>query len=403
MSIRVDETKCNGCGLCVRSCGANAIEIKDWLATIAVEGCTMCGACVAACRFNAISIDIEKQPREDLDKYKGVWVFGEQRGGRVAPVVFELIGVGRNLADARGSELAVIILGNNISDAANELAEYPVDKVYVYEAPELEVYDAERYCRVLTDVVREFKPEIFLAGATTTGRSFMSGVAINLYTGLTADCTGLEIGEDGLLHQTRPAYGGNIMATILCPHTRPQMATVRHKVFPMSPKRAQGRTEIINLTPKPNLFSSRSKFLEFIEMVGEKVNLTDANIIVSGGRGVGGPEGFEVIRELADELGAAIGASRAAVDAGWISYAHQVGQTGKTVCPKIYIACGISGAVQHQVGMRSSDIIIAINKDPNAPIFSIADYGFVGDLFEVIPALVKKIRQMRGVEAVCRV
>jgi electron transfer flavoprotein alpha subunit len=403
MSIRVDETKCNGCGLCVKSCGTNAIEIKGKLATITVEGCTMCGACVAACRFNAISIDIEKQPREDLDKYKGVWVFGEQRGGRVAPVVFELIGVGRNLADARGSELAVIILGNNISDAANELAEYPVDKVYVYEAPELEVYDAERYCRVLTDVVREFKPEIFLAGATTTGRSFMSGVAINLYTGLTADCTGLEIGEDGLLHQTRPAYGGNIMATILCPYTRPQMATVRHKVFPMSPKRAQGKAEIINLTPKPNLFSSRSKFLEFIETVGEKVNLTDANIIVSGGRGVGGPEGFEVIRELADELGAAVGASRAAVDAGWISYAHQVGQTGKTVCPKIYIACGISGAVQHQVGMRSSDIIIAINKDPNAPIFSIADYGFVGDLFEIIPALVRKIRQMRGAETVCRV
>jgi electron transfer flavoprotein alpha subunit/NAD-dependent dihydropyrimidine dehydrogenase PreA subunit len=403
MSIRVDETRCNGCGLCVKSCGTNCIEVKDKLATITVEGCTMCGACVAACRFNAISIEIEKQPREDLSQYKGVWVFGEQRGGHIAPVVLELIGIGRDLADARQTELAVVILGSNISDAANELAEYPVDKVYVYDAPELEVYDAERHCRVLTDVTRELKPEIFLAGATTTGRSFMSGVAINLYTGLTADCTGLEIGEDGLLHQTRPAYGGNIMATILCPYTRPQMATVRHKVFPISCKRAQGRAEIINLTPKPQLFGSRSKFLEFIETVGEKVNLVDANIIVSGGRGVGGPEGFAVIRELADELGAAVGSSRAAVDAGWIPYAHQVGQTGKTVCPKIYIACGISGAVQHQVGMRSSDMIIAINKDANAPIFGIADYGFVGDLFEIVPALTKKIRQMRGAEATCRV
>ena len=256
---------------------------------------------------------------------------------------------------------------------------------------------------MLTDVVREYKPEIFLAGATTTGRSFMSGVAINLYTGLTADCTGLEIGEDGLLRQTRPAYGGNIMATILCPYTRPQMATVRHKVFPTSCIRAEGKANVIDLSPKPALFSSRSKILDFVEHVGEKVNLVDADIIVSGGRGLGCPENFSVIRELADELGAAVGSSRAAVDAGWIPYAHQVGQTGKTVCPKIYIACGISGAVQHLAGMSSSDIIIAINKDPNAPIFGFATYGFVGDLMEVVPALTKKIKQMRGAPAVCPV
>ena len=401
MSISVDIAKCNGCTLCVKSCGTNAIEVTDKLATITVESCTMCGACVAACRFSAISIDIDKQPTEDLDQYKNVWVFGEQRDGHVAPVVFELINIGRELADARKSELAVVILGNNLGNAVEDLASYPVDKVYVYEAPELEVYDAERYCRVLTDITRELKPEIFLAGATTTGRSFMSGVAINLYTGLTADCTKLEIGEDGLLHQTRPAYGGNIMATILCPYTRPQMATVRHKVFPTSPKRCDGTAEIVNLNPKPTLFSSRSTFLEFIENVGEKVNLVDADIIVSGGRGLGCPENFAVIRELADELGAAVGSSRAAVDAGWIPYAHQVGQTGKTVCPKIYIACGISGAVQHLAGMQSSDIIIAINKDPNAPIFQMATYGFVGDLLEVVPALTKKIKAMRGAAPVC--
>ncbi|MCE5315585.1 MAG: electron transfer flavoprotein subunit alpha [Armatimonadota bacterium] len=402
MSITVDASKCNGCTLCMKSCGSNAIEVKDKLATITVENCTMCGACVSTCRFKAISIDIEKQAAEDLSKYKGVWVFGEQRDGHVAPVVFELINIGRTLADDRKTELAVVILGNNISEAVEDLASYPVDKVYVYEAPELENYDAERYCRVLTDVTRELKPEIFLAGATTTGRSFMSGVAINLYTGLTADCTGLEIGEDGLLHQTRPAYGGNIMATILCPYTRPQMSTVRHKVFPTSPRRASGKAEIVNLTPKPNLFSSRSKILDFIESVGEKVNLVDADIIISGGRGLGCPENFAILRELADEIGAAVGSSRAAVDAGWIPYAHQVGQTGKTVCPKVYIACGISGAVQHQVGMKSSDTIIAINKDANAPIFSIADYGFVGDVLEILPLLIKKIKQMRGAPATCK-
>ncbi|MEN6355980.1 MAG: electron transfer flavoprotein subunit alpha [Armatimonadota bacterium] len=403
MSISVDASKCNGCSLCAKSCGTNAIEVKDKLATITIESCTMCGACVSTCRFKAISIDIEKQATEDLSKYKGVWVFGEQRDGKVAPVVFELINIGRTLADARKTELAVVILGNNISEAVEDLASYPVDKVYVYEAPELENYDAERYCRVLTDVTRELKPEIFLAGATTTGRSFMSGVAINLYTGLTADCTGLEIGEDGLLHQTRPAYGGNIMATILCPYTRPQMSTVRHKVFPTSAKRTSGKAEIVNLAPKSNLFNSRSKVLDFIESVGEKVNLVDADIIISGGRGLGCPENFQILRELADEIGAAVGSSRAAVDAGWIPYAHQVGQTGKTVCPKVYIACGISGAVQHQVGMKSSDTIIAINKDPNAPIFSIADYGFVGDVLEILPLLTKKIKQMRGAPAACKV
>jgi electron transfer flavoprotein alpha subunit len=403
MSIRVDPEKCNGCTLCVKSCPTAAIEVKDKLATITIESCNLCGACVSTCRFRAISIDIDKQPVEDLTGYKDVWVFGEQRDGKVAPVVYELINKGRELADARKSQLVVVILGHNLSDAVADLASYPVDKVYVYEAPELAVYDAERYCRVLTDIVRTHKPEIFLAGATTTGRSFMSGVAINLYTGLTADCTGLEIGEDGLLYQIRPAYGGNIMATILCKYTRPQMATVRHKVFPMSCKRAEGKAEIVNLTPKPQLFGSRSVFLEFMEHIGEKVNLVDADIIVSGGRGLGCPENFALIRELADELGAAVGSSRAAVDAGWISYAHQVGQTGKTVCPRVYIACGISGAVQHQVGMRSSDIIIAINKDPHAPIFDIATHGFVGDVLEIVPALTKRIRQMRSAQAVCTV
>lgn len=397
MSIRVIKEKCNGCTLCERVCPQGGISVVDKLATIEIEKCNFCGACVSACRFRAITIEIDKQPKEDLTKYKDVWVFGEQWRGKIAPVVFELINAGRQLADARNSNLAVIVLGNNLEDAAGELSEYPVDKILLYESPELEDYDPERYSRVLADLCRDLKPEIVLAGATTTGRSFLSGVAIRLYTGLTADCTGLSIGEDGLLHQVRPAFGGNIMAEIVCPYTRPQMATVRHKVIPVSPKSSDGKKpETIKLTPKPQLFQSKSEILDFVERVDGHVNIVEADIIVSGGRGIQDPANFALLEELADALGGAVGASRAAVDAGWIPYAHQVGQTGKTVCPKLYIACGISGAVQHLAGMSSSETIIAINKDPNAPIFQVADYGIVGDCLEIVPLLTKKIAAMRG-------
>jgi electron transfer flavoprotein alpha subunit len=398
MAIRVVEDKCNGCGLCAKSCPQAAIQVTNKMAIIDLELCNYCGSCVSACNFKAIAIEIEKQAKEDLSQYRGVWVFGEQFCGGIAPVVYELIGAGRQLADDRKSELAVVVLGHDLDKAAAELAEYPVDKVYLYEAPELAQYDGERYSRVLADIVRSMKPEIMLAGATTQGRSFMSQVAIKVYTGLTADCTGLAIGsDDGLLYQTRPAYGGNVMATILCPYTRPQMATVRHKVFPTSPKRSNGaRAEIVRLNAKPQLFSSRSEILEFIQQCESTVNIVEADIIVSGGRGIQDPSNFAVIEELAKALGGAVGASRAAVDAGWIPYCHQVGQTGKTVCPKLYIACGISGAVQHQAGMSSSDTIIAINKDPDAPIFQIANFGFVGDCLEVVPMLTKKIKAMRG-------
>lgn len=394
--LNIYKDKCKGCSICVKACPSAALVIEDKVAKVDMDKCTLCGACESSCPFKAIERVIVKQAKEDLSQYKGVWVYGEQRNGKIAEVVLELIGIGRKLADDKGEELSVIIFGDEINDAVNTLADYPVDNVYVYSAPELKDFDAEKYCRIFTDVVKEYKPNIILAGATTTGRSFMSGVAINVYTGLTADCTGLEIGEDGLLHQTRPAYGGNIMATILCPDSRPQMSTVRHKVFPVSPKRESGKANIINLTPKPQLFSSKSQVLEFIETVEENVNLVDANIIISGGRGLGCPENFSILRELASEIGAAVGASRAAVDAGWIPYPHQVGQTGKTVCPKIYIACGISGAVQHLAGMSSSDTIIAINKDPDANIFNYADYGFVGDALQVLPELIKKIKASRG-------
>ncbi|MDO8587874.1 MAG: electron transfer flavoprotein subunit alpha [Armatimonadota bacterium] len=398
MAIRVIEEKCNGCGLCVKSCPQMAIEVDNKLAIIDLDLCNYCNSCVSTCRFRAIVMEVDKQAEEDLNQYKGVWIFGEQFKGQIAPVVVELVSVGRQLADARGSELAVIAIGSNLEKAAAELAEYPIDKIYLYEAPELESYDGERYGRVLSDVIREKKPEVLLAGATTTGRSFMSRVAVQLYTGLTADCTGLAIGEeDSLLYQTRPAYGGNVMATILCPYTRPQMATVRHKVFPVSPKSSNGhKAEIVKLNAKPQLFGSRSQILEFIEQMESTVNIVDADVIVSGGRGIQDPANFAIIEELAKALGGAVGASRAAVDAGWIPYPHQVGQTGKTVCPKLYIACGISGAVQHLAGMSSADTIIAINKDPDAPIFQVANFGIVGDCLEVVPLLTKKIAAMRG-------
>ena len=290
----------------------------------------------------------------------------------------------------------MVVLGENLDALADELAKYPVDKVYLYDHPKLARFRPEPYTRVLSNLVRTYKPEIVLAGATTTGRSFLARVATDLYTGLTADCTGLEIGEDGLLYQTRPAFGGNIMATILCPYTRPQMSTVRHKVMQAVEPGPLAQAEIIRIVPIEQLLSSRVTILDFVRDVTSQVNIVDADVIISGGRGLGKPENFALLAELADELGGAVGASRAAVDAGWMPYPHQVGQTGKTVCPKLYIACGISGSVQHMAGMLSSDFIIAINRDPAADIFQVANLGIVGDVMEIVPALTKAFKEKLG-------
>ena len=392
MSIRVITEKCIGCKACVRSCPTSCVSMEGKLATIAQDSCNFCGSCVSACKFNAIVIEIDKQPREDLGQYSGVWVYGEHDNGKLAGVVPELIGEGRKLADKRGCALSVVVLGNELDALGEELAKYPVDKVYLYDHPALARFLPEPYTRVLSQLARTYKPEIVLAGATTTGRSFLARVATDLYTGLTADCTGLEIGEEGLLYQTRPAFGGNIMATILCPYTRPQMSTVRHKVMQAVEPGDIARAEIVRVPPVEQYMSSRVEIVDFVRDVTQMVNIVDADVIVSGGRGLGKPENFAVLKELADLLGGAVGASRAAVDAGWMPYPHQVGQTGKTVCPKLYIACGISGAVQHLAGMQSSDCIIAINKDPDAPIFQVADFGFVGDAMEVVGELIKQIK-----------
>jgi len=396
MPVIVDIEKCQGCEECLSSCLFDAIVMKEGKAFIN-EYCQVCMACISVCPEGAI-IEVEKEVTKEIDlkAYKGVWIFAEQRIGKIASVAYELLGIGRNLADGLKTELSAILFGASESEA-RELIKWGADKVYFSKDRIFEKFNDEPYSQLLTSLIREHKPEIVLAGATPIGRSFIPRVAARLRTGLTADCTALEIDkETGNLLQIRPAFGGNIMATILCPNNRPQMSTVRPRVM----KRGQydeGRAgEIINV--KAEGITSRTKVLETIKEVSDiTVNLQEADIIVSGGRGLGDPRGFKLIEELAELLGGAVGSSRAAVDAGWIPYRHQVGQTGKTVCPKIYFACGISGAVQHLVGMQSSDIIIAINKNPEAPIFNVASYGIVGDLYEIVPLLIKKIKETKGI------
>lgn len=397
MAIQIIVEKCTGCTLCIKTCPFDALRMMDKKAVIDFNKCTLCGACVPACKFKAILI--EKQEAvcavPDIKAYKGIWVFIEQKNGKVQSVAYELLGKAQELAKKLQCQVSGVLIGNNMDDQLDELIWRGADNIYLVEAPELANFQDEPYTNILVELVRKHKPEILLCGATSIGRSLISRVAINIKAGLTADCTGLDIDpEKKILLQTRPAFGGNIMATIISPNYRPQMATVRHKVMqPMDPdKRRKGK--IIKESFNSALYASRTKLLDIVEEIESLVNLAEADIIVSGGRGMGGPENFQILEELAHVLGAAVGASRAAVDSGWKPYSHQVGQTGRTVAPKIYIACGISGQIQHLVGMQSSKIIVAINKDPEAPIFKVATYGIVGDLFQLVPALTKKFKEV---------
>jgi electron transfer flavoprotein alpha subunit len=395
MSIKVLKDKCTGCTLCVRACPFGAIKVVEKLAVIDLEKCTLCGACLDACKFDAIKLTKKTTKTEGIEQYKGVWVFAEQKKGVIQSVVYELLGKGRELADQLGTDVSCVLIGSDVKDKAQQLIHRGADKVYVVDSPELVNFVDEPYTKILVNLIRKYRPEIVLCGATSIGRSLISRVAIKIHTGLTADCTGLEIcPEEKILLQTRPAFGGNIMATIISENHRPQMATVRHKVFKESEEDTSRKGAVIEETVDKSYFASRTKLLDIVEEVTNTVNLTEADVIVSGGRGMRGPENFPLLEDLAKAIGGAVGASRAAVDSDWIPYSHQVGQTGKTVCPKIYIACGISGQIQHLVGMQSADTIIAINKDPHAPIFSIANYGIVGDLFQVVPLLTKKIKEV---------
>lgn len=394
--IEVLIEKCVGCGACLRACAYDAIKIEEKLAVIDNDKCVLCGACVSACPFDAILLRKAKTEAIDKSEYNGIWVFAEQREGVIAPVVFELLGKGRELADELGSELSAVLLGYHIEGLSSELIAFGADQVIEVDDPALKHFRDEFYAKALAELAFKYKPSIILAGATVIGRSFIPRVAIRLHTGLTADCTGLSIDpETGDLLQTRPAFGGNIMATIKTANHRPQMATVRHKVMNPIPRDDSRNGIVIQEQINFDLDEERTTWLGFEKEKTGLINITEANIIVSGGRGLKETKNFALIEELAEALGGAVGASRAAVDAEWIAYSHQVGQTGKTVKPLIYIAVGISGAIQHLAGMSSSDYIIAINKDPDAPIFKVADLGIVGDLFEIVPKLTKRIKEKR--------
>ncbi|GMO64660.1 MAG: electron transfer flavoprotein subunit alpha [Endomicrobiia bacterium] len=406
-SIRVLADKCIGCKMCKSECPFDAISIlerpehnrKFRLAVIDLNKCSYCGSCIRICKFDAIKLKkCETQNEIDKSLYNGVCVYAEQRHGKISNIVYELLNEGHRLAEELGTFLSAVLIGSGIKSKAQELIERGTNKVYVCDNPIFVEFQDDPYASILTELIERERPEIILMGATNIGRSFASRVAARIHTGLTADCTSLEVDTATKnLQQTRPAFGGNIMATILTSKHRPQMATVRCKIFKEARPEVGRKGEIIEYKVDTRILLNRTKFLGFVKDIPNVVNLSDASIVVSGGRGLGKPEGLKLIKELAECLGGgAIGASKAAVDSGWIPDMHQIGQTGRTVAPKVYIACGISGQTQHMVGMNSSDIIIAINKDATCPMMQVASYAIEGDLYEIIPSMIKEIKLSRS-------
>lgn len=391
MAVNVIKEKCKGCTKCLKSCPFSAITMEGKLAVIGTA-CTGCGQCLEVCPFGAIEKTESDGAVKDLSAYHGVWVFAEQREGKLMQVSVELLGEGRKLAEDVGCELCAVLCGNNVEGLSDELFEYGADKVYYADAPELGQYTTDAYTKAIYEAIMEYKPEIVLLGATHIGRDLGPCLAVKCGTGLTADCTRLEIDPEtkGIM-QTRPAFGGNLMATIVCPNHRPQMSTVRPGVMEKAERTPGRKGQLVKLNAGFKASDIRTKVLEVVKSAKEAVSLTDAEVIVSGGMGLGSPEGFELLKQLADKFGGTIASSRAAVDEGWIDHAYQVGQTGTTVKPKIYFACGISGAIQHVAGMQNAGLIVAINTNENAPIFDIADIGITGDLYKVIPAIMEEM------------
>ena len=389
MAVKVIADKCKGCKKCMKNCPFEAITMDGKIASIG-SSCTGCGQCVEVCPFDAIEKIEGKGNGVDLTQYSGIWVFAEQRDGKLMPVVLELLGEARKLADGVGTEVSAVLCGENVEGLCADLFAYGADKVYLADAPELKNYTTDGYAKVIDEAIKMYKPEIVMYGATHIGRDLGPALAVKSGTGLTADCTQLELpAEDRQFRMTRPAFGGNLMATIMCPHHRPQMSPVRPGVMKKLENPQTGKQgEIVKLNVSFAEGDIRTKVLEIVKTAKDAVSLTDAKVIVAGGMGVGSAEGFKLLEELAEKLGGIVAASRAAVDAGWIDKSRQVGQTGTTVKPQIYIACGISGAIQHIAGMQDSDYIIAINNNEAAPIFEVADYGMVGDLHKVIPELI---------------
>lgn len=330
-------------------------------------------------------------------EYKGVWIYAEVLHGTLAATALELLNGGRNLADAVNAPLCAVLMGDKVAHFASELIEYGADKVYVIEAPELANFVDDVYTKALSALVRTHKPDKLIIPASTIGRSLAAKVAIEVETGLTADATDIVIDKaTGLMHATRPTFGGNLMATIVCKNHRPEMVSLRPLTYTKAEKQPGRKGEVINFPFNAAEYTSKAVFKQFIAETADEIDIGGAEVIVAGGRGMGDPKGFELLKELAVTMGGAVGASRAAVDAGWITFRHQIGLTGRTVKPKVYIAAGISGQVQHMAGMRSSDIIVAINKDPEAPIMKQANFAITGDLYEIIPALVAELKARKA-------
>jgi len=414
MAINVIKEKCKGCNLCLKACPFNAIDMVDKIAVIN-SSCTVCNLCIPACPFDAIEKDEVEEKEVDLSAYKDVWIFTEQREGKFINVALEILGEGYKLSREIGPycKVCALLVGSEVEVLVDELFAYGADKVYVIDNPLLKNFTTDGYTKVMVEAITKYKPEIVLFGATHIGRDIAPRIAARLDTGLTADCTRLDIStanyinyletnttadisnldknsDDKNLKQTRPAFGGNLMATIVCTKKRPQMSTVRPGVMDKREKNTSLKGEKIVVECKLEANYIRTKIMEIVKAAKELVSLTDADIVVSGGRGLGDKAGFELITKLAEKVGGVVGASRASVDSGWIDHSHQVGQTGTTVKPKIYFACGISGAIQHLAGMQTSNIIIAINKDEEAPMMQLADYAICGDLFKIIPEIIEQ-------------
>jgi electron transfer flavoprotein alpha subunit len=389
MTIKINRELCDGCETCISACAYDAIDMTDETASIN-DNCIVCGLCIPACPMEAISRDVK---RVDIDpsEWSGIWVFAEMDRRGIKKVTLELLGEAKRLSQTRDTHVTALLFGYGLAPYSNLLFRHGADRIYLLDDQRLESFSLDYYSSLLVRAVQRYRPEILLMGATTNGRLLAPSVAVKLGTGLTADCTELSITPEGELKQTRPAFGGNIMASILCAGTRPQMATVRPNVMEKSEQESWREGDIIRLDWKDGDLENRVQMIDFIAADIEKINLESAELIVAGGFGVGAAEKFSIIEDLAESMGAAIGCTRKVVDAGWMPHDRQVGQTGKTVRPRIYIACGISGAIQHQMGMNHSDTVIAINSDPKAPIFNMVDYGIVGDLFEVIPLLKEKL------------
>jgi electron transfer flavoprotein alpha subunit/NAD-dependent dihydropyrimidine dehydrogenase PreA subunit len=399
--LKIDLDLCVGCGRCIKVCPFGALTLKNEKAILDELVCTLCGACArpGLCPEDAITLERKVVDPSQFVNYKNVWIYAEQDKGVLKPVVLELLGEGRKLADQIEQKLVAIVLGKDVGEIPKDLAEHGADQIIVAEHDALEHYTTDAYTTVLAGLIEKGKPSILLFGATMNGRDLAPRLAARLRLGLTADCTGLSIDEKGQLVQTRPAFGGNIMASILSPETRPQMATVRSNVFKKAVQKPGTTAPIERFEVKISPLAIRTRVKETVREVSEDtLSVHEADVVVSVGRGIASPDNISLAEELAQELNAAVGGSRPIVDQGWMSHHQQVGQSGRTICPKLYIALGISGQVQHYVGCSEAERIIAVNEDPKAPIFEFADVGIVGDLFKVVPALIEAIRKAQAKE-----